>query len=180
MRRDAHRKREEARQKYHLPLKVSIRWVLVEEGGTTQVYVGAVRKPSKVGPSPGAGEELVHIPPGRGALDGGLQVKAVTWPVVAIPKKTCFTSEEEATSALEELRLAEVKGKGKVNSQEKDVPKQSGVHMEEQSEENVVVEVAPMVEDTACVKKETTDEVVEDGAEEARSVKVGEQMKVEG
>ena len=178
MRRDAHRKREEAREKYNLPPKVAIRWVLVEEGGTTQVYVGAVGKPSKTGPRPGAGEELVHIPPGQGALDGGSQVKAVTWPVIAIPKKTSFVSEEEATLALEELRLAEVKGKGEVNVEEKDVPKESGAHIEEQVDKNVVVEDAPMVEDAACVKKETTDEVVEEGAEEAPSVKVEEEMKV--
>ena len=56
MRRDAHRKREETRQKYNFPPKVAIRWVLVEEGGTTQVYVGAVAKPSKTGPRPGAAE----------------------------------------------------------------------------------------------------------------------------
>ena len=63
--------------------------------------------------------------------------------------------------------------------EEKDVPKESGAHMEEQSEEKAVVEDAPMVEDTACVKKETTDDVVEEGAEKAPSVKVGEDMKVE-
>ena len=73
--------------------------------------MGAVGRPSKAGPRPGAGEELVQIPPGHRALDGGSQVKAVTWPVIAIPKKTSFTTEEEATSALEDLRLAEVKGK---------------------------------------------------------------------
>ena len=112
MRRDAHLKRAEARLKYNLPPKDAIRWVLVDEGATTQVYVGAVGKLSKTGPRPGAGEELVHIAPGQGALDGGSQVKAVTWLVIAIPKKTSFTSEEEATMALEVLRLAEVKGKG--------------------------------------------------------------------
>ena len=105
-------------------------------------------------------------------------MKAVTWPVIAVPKKTSFTSEEVATSALEELRLAEVKVKGEVNVEHKDVPKEGGAHMEEQSDENVVVEDAPMVEDTACVKKMTTDEVVEEGAEEAPSVKVEEEMKV--
>ena len=88
MRRDAHRKREEARQKYNLPPKFAIRWLPVEEGGTTQVYVGAVSKPSKTGWRPGRGEELVHIPPEQGALDGGSQVNAVTWPVIAISKKT--------------------------------------------------------------------------------------------
>ena len=36
-----------------------------------------------------------------------------------------------------------------------------------------------MVEDTACVKKETTDEVVEEDADKATSVKVEEEMKVE-
>ena len=51
--------------------------------------------------------------------------------------------------------------------------------MGEQSEENVVVEDAPMVEDTACMKKETRDEVVEEGAEEARSLKVEEEMTAE-
>ena len=76
--------------------------MFVEEGGTTQVYVGVVGKPSKTGPRPGAGEEPVHAPPGQGALDGGSQVKAVTWPVIAIPKKTSFTLEEEATYAHEE------------------------------------------------------------------------------
>ena len=113
VRRDALRKREEARQKYNIPPKDTIRLVFVEEGGTTQVYVGAVGKPSKTGPRPGAAEEFVHIPPGRAALDGGLQVKAVTWPVIAILKKTSFTSEKEATSALEEsLRRGEEQGGG--------------------------------------------------------------------
>ena len=152
---------------------------LVEEGATTQVNTGAVGNPSTAGPRLGAGEDLVHIPPGQGALDGGSQVKAVTWLVIAIPRITSFTSEEEATSALEELRLAEVRGKGEVNVEEKDVPKESGAHMEEQSKENVVWEDAPMVEDTACVKNDTTDEVVEEGAEETPSVKVEKEMKVE-
>ena len=121
MRLDAHQKRPEARRQYNLLPLVAIRWVLVEEDGINEVYVGAVGKPSKTGPSPGTGEELVHIPPVNGALDGGSQVKAVTWPVIAIPKKTSFTSEEEATSALEQLRLAEMKGKGEVIVEEKDV-----------------------------------------------------------
>ena len=75
--------------------------------------------------------------------------------------------------------MAELKGKGEVNEEEKDVPKESGAHMEEQFAENVVVEDAPMVEDTACMKKETTDDVVEEGAEEAATVKGKEEMKVE-
>ena len=106
-------------------------------------------------------------------------MKAVTWAGIAILKKTSSTSEEEATKALGELRLAVVKGKREVNAEEKDVPKWSGTHNKEQSEENVVVEGAPMVEDTACVKKEATDEVSEEGAEEGPSWKVWEEMKVE-
>ena len=179
MRHDAYRKRKEARQKYNLPPKVANRSVLVEYGGTTQVYVGAVGKPSRTGPRPGTSDDLVHILPGQGALDGGLLVKAVKWPVIAIPKKTSFTSEEEATSALKGLRLAEVKGKGEVNVEETDVTEESGAHMVEQFEKNVVVDDATLVEDTACVKKETTDEVMEEGAEEAPSVDFGEGMKVE-
>ena len=124
-------------------------------------------------------QELVHILPGQGAFDGELQVKAVTWLVIAIPKKTSFTSEEVATSALQELRFSEVEGKGEVNVEEKDVPKNSRAHMEEQSEQNMVVENAPMVDDTPCMKRGTTDEVVEECAEEAPSVKVGEGTKVE-
>ena len=179
VRRDAHQKHEKAHQKYNLPPNVAIPWVLVEGGGTTQVYVGAVSKLSKTGPRPGAGEELYHIPPGQGALDGGSQVKAVTWPVIAIQKETAFTSEERATSALQEWRLAEEKGEGGVHVEQKDVPKESGAHMEEQTEENVVVEDAPMVEHSACVKQQTADEVVEEGVEEAPVVKVAEEMKAE-
>ena len=98
---------------------------------------------------------------------------------MVLPKKTSFTSEEEATSALVELRLAEVKGQGEVNLDEKDVPKESGAHMEERSEENVVVEHAPMVQDTASTKKETRDEVVEGGAEGTPSVTIEGELKVQ-
>ena len=72
-----------------------------------------------------------------------------------------------------------MKGKGKVNVEEKDVPNESGAHMEEKAEESVVMEDAPMVEDAACVKKQTREEVVEEGGEEAPSVKVEEELKIE-
>ena len=55
----------------------------------------------------------------------------MTWPVIAIPMHTSFTSEEEVTSALEELLLAEVKGKREENVEEKDLPNEGGAHMEE-------------------------------------------------
>ena len=58
-----------------------------------------------------------------------------------------------------------MKSKGEVHVEEKDVPKESSAHMQEQSEDNVVVDDAQMVQDTACVKEETTDEVVEEGAD---------------
>ena len=156
--------------------KVAIPWVLVQDGGTTQVDLRAGSKLSKTGPMPGADEGLVHIPPGQGALDVGSQVEATTWPVIKISKAMSFTPDEEAKLTVEELRLTQVNCKGDVKVQEKDFAKGSLAHVKEPLEEDVVVEGAPMVEDTACVKKESIDK---EGAEEASIVKVAEEVKVE-
>ena len=43
----------------------------------------------------------------------------------------------------------------------------------------MVVDIAPIVEDCACLKRESMDDFLEEHAEEARSLKPQEEMKVE-